>query len=247
MMGLRQQCGLMGLCGSVSCAPPLEPVDVTGRLLDEASEDGGAVPNGEVWTRDSNGSCFDETVTDDDGQFSVQAPANDYFFIMFHGDGFASTSFTGFSGTDTIDVDDGTLWAMSAQNRSGLFDEFANCAALEDIEDQSGGILEGEVRLYFQINDPDDLPFLTTATVTAFDSDDVELETCYLDDEGISDADAFETGETGRFAVFGMKQGGYTVQVTYDAGTGSEPVSTYIIWMPENGVVPLEPAYVELD
>jgi hypothetical protein len=106
-----------------------------------------------------------------------------------------------------------------------------------------GGVIEGEARLYIPGNDADTLPLVTTATVTVFDATGNEHAACYLDDDGTFDAGATVTGETGRFAVFGLDEGPVVVDIVYDTGE-TEPEVAYWRWVSDGGVVPMHPAWV---
>jgi hypothetical protein len=142
-----------------------------------------------------------------------------------------------------MDLDPGVLWVRGSEDLEAIREEFAGC----DGYDQQGAIVEGEVRVFLPVEQPvDELPLVTTASIEIMDADDNSTTACYLDDEGLSDPEATVTGETGRFAVFGLQAGLSWVTIEYTVDDDFESSWEYPILLPENGTAPMYPVLVEL-
>ena len=224
----------------LACIP--ESTLISGMVMD--SQDAGTpAPGVTVTTLDGGGMEWATTTTDDSGTFVVDLPIYTLFYLEAAADGFVPTVFSGFAENEPLEVQDGSLWMRTPQEHDELAVTFGDCAA----EAGEGGVIEGEVRmLVIQTPDLSELPLVTTASVLAYTADGTPYSACYLDDEGISSAEAFQTGETGRFAIFGVPDGLISLQVRYDYGGSEDQEDWYPIYMPDNGTVPLWPALVSL-
>jgi len=229
---------------SIGCIEPLvSNVTLTGTLTQTNDSNSDPVSDGEVATYDGLGQEVDCTVASDLGEFSVSAPASSTFFVQTAGADRVRTTFTGWSGIDDIDIDPGVLWVRSADELDEIRGEFSEC----DRASLPGGIIEGEVRVYLPVEEPtDDLPLVSTAQASVEDQEGETIEACYLDDEGLSSPDTEQTGDSGRFAIFGLEPGLTWLTVTYAVTDDLEESSEYPILLPENGTAPLYPVLVDL-
>jgi len=170
-------------------------------------------------------------------------PANQSFFVTFsdEADGYVPTAFTGLAGSSDVQAPEGTLFVRSKDALAQLKAEFAACPQVDD----AGAVVEGEVRVYLPVDEPDQLPTVADASVVVYDIDDTAFPACYLDDKGGSLPDGSQTGETGRFAVFGVPPGPVSVEVTWAFTEEVDLTSWYIVRAPEGGVAPMYPAWVE--
>ena len=228
------------LCG---CPPkPITEVQLTGTVFDGPdSVDGVAGASVEVLTVD--GASFDTITADAQGRFSLAVPAGQPLFVLV-GDtaDHVPTSFTVNIGTVDVQAPAGTLWARRASVLAEVQNDFTGCG----LADAAPTTVEGDVRLYLgEVEESDQLPLVTTATVFADDGSGVLLGACYLDDLGNSDPGMGETGETGRYGIFGLAPGVVTLTVSYET---SESVTTVdlLIYVPDGGTVPLYPTLVPI-
>lgn len=217
-----------------------ETVEISGQVTDSQGEDGQPVSDASVTIRDFGGAQFASATTDGDGVFSSTVPMQQMFFLEMEADGFAKTAYAGLSALQEIQVTDGELWLRAEDDLEAIRAEFEGCAPAEL---GVGGVIEGEVRLYvLQGQETEELPFVTTATVTAYTADGTVSVGCYLDDKGTSDPSMSVTGVTGRFALFNVPSGPMSVLISYTYGGAAPHEDWYTVYVPEGGVVPLYPA-----
>ena len=230
--------------GLAACGSGLpEEVTLTGRILAEPDADAAPLAGATLELRDNELAAIDEVETDDDGGFSLQLPAGYPFYLSIGGDGLVATSFSGYAGFEDYTVDDGVLWAQDDAGLTALRAEFADCATVDD----PGGVVEGQVRLYIEGQEVEDLPTITTGEVLVYESDGTEHTACYLPDEEDPSAEQLWTGSTGRYAVFGIPEGPTTIAAWYSIQEDELSESAYYYaWMPEEGAVPLYPTLVSL-
>lgn len=219
-----------------------EEVRLTGVLLDEYH--GYGLEGATVEVHDPLGEPWSQGTTGAEGAIDIGVPASSAFFVTFSADdSTVPTSFTGLAGSEDVVAEDGALFMRSAAELEALRAEFAACPRVDD----AGPIIEGVVRPYLAVDqEPEELPTITTAWVTVYAADDTAYEACYLDDDGNSLPDGDRTGNTGRFAVFGVPEGPLTVEVSYDVTDNFSMTSYYIVRAAPGGVVPMYPAWVEL-
>lgn len=219
---------------------PLE-VQLTGTLLD--AREGQGLSGADIEIHDALGVAGATGSTGEGGAFEITVPASQSFFVTFADEagGHVPTSFTGLAGSSDIQADEGTLYLRSADELALLRAEFAACPDAQ----AEGPVVEGEVRLWLNVEEVDELPTIPDATVVVHDADDNQLPACYLDDKGASLPDGERTGATGRFAVFGVPEGPLSVQVIWAFAEGVDLESWYIVRAPSGGVVPMYPAWVE--
>jgi hypothetical protein len=237
---LHAAAALVFLCG---CPPKaITNVQLSGTIFDGPdSIDGVAGANVEVLTVD--GSLFDATTTDAQGRFSLAVPAaQPLFLIVGDTDVHVPTSFTVNIGTVDAQAPVGSLWARRASVLEEVQANFTGCG----LADAAPTTVEGDVRLYLgDVNESDELPVVTTAKIFGDDGGGSLLGACYLDDAGNSDPAMGETGETGRYGIFGLTSGVVTLTVTYDNDDVGASIDL-LIYVPEGGTVPLYPTLVPI-
>lgn len=152
------------------------------------------------------------------------------------------TSFNGASGfADSFSVEPGQLYAFSRHEQQDWERRFAGCPGVGE----PGGVLIGEIRLADWTQNGE-YSLITTGFVWVEDTQQNRWDACYLDEEGIAYSEESErTGEAGAFAIFGLPSGQYEVTVAYNPFTDVSKLNRHNIWVPDSGVVPLLPAWVE--
>jgi hypothetical protein len=226
------------------CNPLPDSVVMTGVVQDAPRALGAAVADATVETADPDGAAFASTVTGADGSFAVDVPAGVLFFVTVRDEGRVDTAFSGNAGVYDFDAGEGYPWiadvAWVDAQRSELL---AWCATANE----AGGVVVGEVVLFVPNADPSSLPYLPDATVQVLDAAGDLHDACYLpDDTSLTDAPV-ATGQNGRFAVFGAAAGVATVRVAWEGPAGNGALVDYAALVPEAGVVPLFPAYLQTD
>ena len=229
----------------IGCVDPLvTEVTLSGTLTETSDSDSSPI-EGTVASITLLAEEYDCTESSALGEFSLAVPASSNFFVHADASGRVPTTFTGWSGVEDLDLDPGTIWVRSLPELDAIREEFSQCADAAATEE--GAIVEGIVRLYLPVEEePNALPIVTTATVEVVDEFGSVRTACYLDDDGNSDPEASVTGETGRFAIFGLSPGEAVVSVSYTVTTGLEETSEYPILLPENGTAPMYPVLVAL-
>lgn len=230
------------LLSLVACRGPLTTVELRGRVVDGPDADAPIVGGAQVRVRDADGAETSRTTAAGDGTFAVEIPATDLFRVELRAGGHVPTTFTGYSLAGDVEAPDGTLFVRPTAFLDALRAAFGNCASAG----ADGAVIEGELRLFLPVGeDTDELPLVNTGVVTATDSAGVVHTPCYLDDGGISLAAGTVTGDTGRFAFFGLAPGGATFSSTYTLNDVEYPGETYDLHLPEGGIAPLYPAWVD--
>lgn len=219
-----------------------EEVELSGTLLD--GQDGLGLEGADIAVHSPDGQSYGSGTTGTGGAFAVTVPASSSFFLTFDGGGdTVPTSFTGLAGAEDLSADEGVLFVRDQADVDALRAEFAACPTAQD----EGGVVEGVVRTWLDVDaEPEELPVVHTAWVTVWDGDDDSWEACYLDDEGNSLPDGELTGNTGRFAVFGLPEGPHSVEVSFWFSDEVSLTNWNIVRVPADGVVPMYPAWVEL-
>ena len=226
----------------MACLPT--STTMTGAVMD-AQTNGAPVPDTAVTIRSPTGNQWDAAVADTSGAFEVTLPIHSIFYFSAAADGFTTTVFTGVTDESPVEVPDGTLWMRTPAVLDTLIEEFGDCGAEDSAS--GGGIIEGEIRMQVvESEEAESLPLVTTASVLAYDESGVAYPGCYLDDEGVASADASWTGETGRFAIFGVPTGVISLQIRYDYGGPDEQEDWYPLYMPDDGTIPMWPALVSM-
>jgi hypothetical protein len=227
-----------------ACTPEPSEVEVRTTIGADRDEDPeGVVPGAKIDIYDAGTQSFGHATAGDDGKVTLHLPFGGASFVVLHADGYLPTSYSLGPFYDDGAILDRNLWLRSNGSQAALEKEFASGCSSAGTD---GGVsLEGEVRLYIEgQTDLETLPLVTTASVTAYDTEGSPQPACYLDDEGKPSADAATTGETGRFAIFGVEAGTITLEVTYVFVTGDEPTNFYFAVAEDGGAVPYYPALV---
>lgn len=214
---------------------------LTSVLLDRREGEG--LSGAGIEVHDASGVYFGDGQTGEGGAFEVKVPASQAFFLTFQHEegGFVPTSFAGLAGASDLSAEEGLLYMRSAEEIAALREEFSACPAAS----AEGAIVEGEVKLWFNVEEKDELPTVKDVTVTAFDEDDQAWTACYLDEEGGSLPDATATSSNGRFAIFGLPEAALAVAFTWNLAEGLETTNWYLVRAPEAGVSPMYPAWIE--
>ncbi len=227
---------------AMGCLPT--STTMTGAVMD-GPDSTAPVPGADISIKTAGGAEWDATIADEAGSFEVTVPIHALFYFTSAAEGFATTVFTGISDDSPVQVSDGDLWMRSEADIETLIEQFGECAA--EASADGGGVIEGEIRLL--VVDTDDvtsLPLVTTAAALAYTDSGVPYSACYLDDDGNPDVDAVWTGDTGRFAIFGVPSGLISLQIRYDYGGPEEQEDWYPVYMPDDGAVPMWPALVSM-
>lgn len=224
------------------CDPLPETVTMTGTIWDAPYGEGATVGGATIAVTDGTGATVDEQTADDDGEFSVLVPAGYPFFATVSADGAFPTGFSGTAGVYDFAAPDGYPWVATEAWVATVRETFSACPYI----DAEGTVVVGEIRADTPSTAYADMPLVPTGTARVIDMDEVEYPACYLDDEGVSSADATEAGEKGQFVIFGVPAGEIVVDVRYTDPGGSVPVQLFRFVAPTDGVVPLYPALVEV-
>lgn len=211
------------------------------------------LPQGTIAIYGQEGDAYASTTTDLSGNFRTFGPSGQTVFATVTGTDLATSSFTGITGAANAgplvvaldEHQDSPLYGVLLSDIDALRAEFEGCPGVDD----AGGIVFGEVRV-IGITDPvtDEEPLVTTAEASMVGVSDQEFAACYLNDAGDAyDPDALVTGETGRFAIFGVPAGLWTLSVSYSAFVESNVETFSQVFVPEAdvAVVPREPVWVE--
>lgn len=230
---------------ALACAPKTnENIVVTGTLLDQDDENGAPVSGASVRSINLYTEVVDGAQTDGQGAFSLQAPAIDTFFISSAAEGHVPTSVVVQAGTDDVAAPDGSVWIRRSEDHAAAMAPFAGCPGA----DQPGGVIEGEVRVYLgeTVESGDSHPLVTTARAYAEGADGALRAACTLNDEGIYDGASDETGQTGRFAIFGLAEGIAALQISYMIEDTLQVDQVHSVYVRADGVAPMYPAWVPL-
>lgn len=232
-----------------ACEPDKRMGVLTGVITDGPDVESATIDGARVRTFNKSGKQLDDVTSNGDGAFQAATPWGGTFFIEVD-DGDVPTAFSAIAQYGSVEGGPGDLWARSQGELDGLRATYDQCPTVDD----AGGVIEGEVRVYLPVNELDDLPEITTAVVTATGADGTVYDACYLNDLTQSEPDLPWTGETGRFAIFGVKPGIVDIDIDYwvPNSTGEIDTSntdtlvetpTLPIRMPENGASPHYPLW----
>ncbi|MDP2305423.1 MAG: hypothetical protein Q8P18_05305 [Pseudomonadota bacterium] len=224
-----------------ACDPLPTTVTMSGTVGDTPYGGGGVVAGATIDIVDDALASIDSQTADDAGAFSVSVPAGVPFFVTVAAEGYVPTAFSGTAGINDFEAPDGYPWVASDAWFAALRAEFAACPTVN----ATGAVVAGEVRGNIPGTPYTDLPLVATGSVRAFGEGEIEYPACYLDDAGVSVADAAQVGDTGRFVIFGVPPGPIVVDVRYVDPAGDEPVQLFRFVAPEDGFVPIYPALVE--
>ena len=219
---------------------------IVGTVL--ASHEAEALPldHGELTVRDDAGDAWDTAAIGADGTFTVAAPAGVRIYADVGAPDLLTASFTATSGLSDFAAETGTLYAFDEGELAVWTDDFAGCPGADQGGLADGGALVGEVRFDDLVDDDGQNTIVTNAVVSWIPASGPEQGACYLDLEGLAyDPAAAYTGDSGRFAVFGATPGLGTLKVGFQVYEGSWSFVSYDTRVPEGGVVPRFPAWLE--
>jgi len=229
------------LLGWLSAGCAEDPVFTMTGVITDAPANGNRVPDASLTVYNSKFRKFSTERSDTNGIFEIEIPNGETFFFTSEAEDLTSSSFVGFTSGQLLVLDEGAIWMRTPETLADLRDEFSACpeAQLE------GGIIEGEIRLLVAPNQPGvNQPIMSTAELIALDDEDFIYPACYLDDSGDSVEGLEQTGETGRFIIFGIPSGPVRLVVSYVVGESEPEESVTTYYMPESGTVPVYPLVV---
>jgi len=182
---------------------------------------------------------FEETTTDAEGVFRVRAPYQDLIHLVIAGDGLIPLAVPGTSGTaEVLTVPEGTLWGFPEAEEAGWREEFAGCPGVD-----APGLIVGEVRVDAWIDG--EYPLDPNGFAFVLDGEGERRDACYLGEDGRHDPAADRVGERGRFAIFGVEGGPWTLRVGRRLGDMSV-LGTWTVYVPDGGAVSMHPALIGL-
>jgi hypothetical protein len=229
------------------CTEWPESVGLFGVVTDAPYDEGEALEGLTVTTMDETLTVYSEATTGSDGSFYADIAAAQSLFVEVAGEGYVTTHFGGASGIVDLDVGAGVFFTVLEDDRGLLVDDFEDCVS----DDETSATIVGEARLYLMGIAAGNLPEDPNVTVSAYDPDGNNFPACYLDEDGVYDAEADFTGDTGRFGIFGAPAGPLTVEMVswIQDSAESEPepygVYYYLRDVSEGGIAPLYPALTE--
>jgi len=196
----------------------------------------------ELLVYDSEGAQGAQVVADSAGRFSVEVPKGLGVHMAVQADEVVPTTFYGETGfQDAFFVADGELFGVSDAYLADWEGMFAGCPGLGD----AGGVLFGEMRVLELTSSTTGVSPLVTTGFVWIEQGDTRIDACYLDDLMVYDSSADRTGESGRFAIFGIPDGAWEVGIAYNPYSGRAVVSGHQLWVQGTAVAPLLPAWVE--
>lgn len=243
---------LLGTSLLAGCLPSGGTVTMSGTVFDVPNAAGSVVGSAEVRTIDAEGVQVDAVTTDEGGEFEALVPEGDPFFVQVDGPaglGYVPTAFSGNAGLNDFDAGTGFPWVSSAEWFAELQADWEGCPGAAEAGVEGGGVVVvGEVRMWLNIGDIDDMPIQQGATVLVSPETGAEVAGCYHDDEGLYDEGASGTGADGLFAVFGVAAGatdiGLAVTIEYDDTSGVRRPVIYQYLAEDGGLVPIYPTFV---
>lgn len=229
----------------ITACSPDEVVTLYGTLLESRQEASGPLGGAELSVHEDQGETYASAVTDQDGGFEVSAPGGQNIFVKVGGDNLVPASFTGVAGLYELqEVEEGLVYAVSRDEYDDWTADFSGCEALE----QPGSAVIGDIRLYGLLDaETGEELIVTTGYAYVESGDGTTYTACYLDHEGMAyDTESVSTGLSGRYTIAGVPPGVHTLVIGYEGAAGVVGEHDYFLWLPEAGVSPRFPSYVEL-
>ena len=223
-----------------ACLPVPGEVQLSGQIL-TAQDSGVGAPEIAVAIHDSELQPYSDTITDEDGLFSVPVQTNRVWHLVLTGTGVVPTAFSGVVGSADTALPEDALYVRSETEAQALRVAHSLCPTAQD----DGGIVEGIVRFRLQNSQDESYLIAEESYVEVYDVDGEPYDVCYLDNDGESLEKGSEVGATGRFVAFGLPAGPITVAFKQDVS--SQTIENYgFVMMPEYGIAPFHPAFIDL-
>lgn len=243
---------VFGIVTLMGCLPSGQTVTMTGTVYDAPNAAGGVVGGAGVRTLDGTGATIGEVTSAEGGTFEVPVPEGEGFFVQVEGpsgEGYIPTAFSGTAGMNDFDAGIGFPWVSSPDWFAEFQADWAGCPGADVAGTPGSGVaLVGEVRMWLNIDDIDQMPIQQGATVLVSPATGDEVAGCYHDADGVYSDAATGTGSDGLFAVFGVSpgvtSGGLTVTIEYDDTSGTRTPVIYQYQAQDAGLVPIYPTFV---
>jgi hypothetical protein len=226
----------------VGCDGPRESVQMRG-IVTDGPESVVGLAGASLTTIGEDGVPFASTETTATGAFSVDLPAEQMVHAVVEADGFEVSSFGGGSGAmPGLNAEVGLLYGVSVEEADQWREMFDGCPGVG-----TGAMVIGQVKLLDYVSTTSGEPVVvTTAWSRLEDVNGDEFDACYLNDKGdIYDPLALETGVTGKFAFFGLKEGLYTFTIGYTMLYFEVYEVSWQLYAPQDGIAPRLPVWVE--
>ena len=220
--------------------------------------DGNPTSDIKVEIRDRNGEVYTEGFSDATGGLRIELPPYETFFAIVSYDDFRPISYTGFSGDGTFALPAGTLALRPDSEFQDISEWSAMCEG--SIEGYSGEsdfetvMVDGDIRLNISEQDPMSLPTLEGTILHLISESGQEYSACYgsievASEEGETDV-GFElrtsTNAEGLFTFGTVPAGRYALHVEKEYEQGYVVSIEQLVFIPENGNVPLYPVLFPL-
>lgn len=189
-----------------------------------------------------DGAMVAEATANGDGSFEVVIPWGGLFAVVVEADGHVPTSMSGFGTTDTVLAPNGTVFARTTGWWDAEQQTWDGCPKLAE-----GPVVEGILRAYLPVpnDEVDTLPVIKSGEL-ALELDATSLQfPCYLTDDSVYDADAVVTGDSGRFLFADATPGWSLLSSTFTADGAVYDGMDHAVFVPESGVVSLDPAFAD--
>ena len=212
-----------------------------------------------VEIRDRNGDIYSEVYSDATGGLRIELPPYETFFAIVSYEDFRPVSYTGFSGDGNFALPAGTLALREDSELQSISDWSSKCEG--QIEGYSGEsdfetvVVDGDIRLNIAEQDPMSLPTLEGTILHLISESGQEYAACYgiievYSDEGEGDDESFElrtsTNTEGLFTFGMVPTGRYALHVEKEYEPGYIVSIEQLVFVPENGSVPLYPVLFPL-
>jgi len=228
---------------ATACLPaPPESAVFSGVVRSGTAHDGPGLADATLTSIDPDGKVVATATSDTDGLFEVEIPWSSVFAVVIEADGHVPTSMSGLGTTEQVLAPDGAVFARSESWWDEQTTLWQGCEGLAD-----GPWVEGILRAYLPVpgDEVDTLPVVKTGELTLDVGPDAFAFPCYLDDAGAFNRDAAVTGDTGRFLFADAPPGWSVVRPTFTAEGAQNAGIDQAVWIPESGVVSLDPAFVD--
>ena len=231
-----------------ACDPTVSSSYLETMMLDV---DGTPSADIKVEIRDRNGDVFSEEISDSTGALRISLPPHETFFAIVSFENYRSISYTGFSGDGTFVLPAGTL-ALREETEIEEIKEWSSLCDTQidnSLEYNFTDIhVDGNVRLNIAEQAVDSLPTLEDTVLHLIDENGKEYSACYgeidnqynPDEENQADNLLYTaTNQDGMFSFGNVPVGRYALHVEKEYEQGYLVSIEQLIYIPENGNVPL--------